>query len=75
MTIADRIASIALPRRAEGRQDLASRLDGVLERLDTIEAKLQSDEQDQHHLRQSTRVLGNPPRPCLLAEYDATNPQ
>lgn len=47
------IAAYFVEQKAE--QDLAGRLDRVLERLDTLEAKLQSDEQEQH-LQQSARA-------------------
>lgn len=40
----------------KGEQDLASRLDRVLERLDAIEAKLQPAEQEQHRLQESARA-------------------
>jgi voltage-gated potassium channel len=48
------VAAYFVEQKAE--QDLASRLDRVLERLDAIEAKLQPDEMDQHRLPESTRA-------------------
>jgi voltage-gated potassium channel len=48
------IAAYFVEQKAE--QDLASRLDRVLERLDAIEAKLQAAEMEQHRLPESTRA-------------------
>jgi voltage-gated potassium channel len=50
------IAAYFVEQKAE--QDLAGRLDRVLERLDAIEAKLPSDEQEQHRLQESARAQG-----------------
>jgi voltage-gated potassium channel len=44
----------------KGEQDLASRLDRVLERLDAIEAKLQPGEQEQRHLPDRLAPSGSP---------------
>jgi voltage-gated potassium channel len=50
------IAAYFVEQKAE--QDLAGRLDRVLERLDAIEAKLPSDEQEQQRLQESARAQG-----------------
>ena len=50
------IAAYFVEQKAE--QDLAGRLDRVLERLDAIEAKLPSDEQEQQRLQGSARAQG-----------------
>jgi voltage-gated potassium channel len=50
------IAAYFVEQKAE--QDLAGRLDRVLERLDAIEAKLQQDQQEQHRLQESARAQG-----------------
>jgi voltage-gated potassium channel len=50
------IAAYFVEQKAE--QDLAGRLDRVLERLDAIEAKLPPDEQEQHRLQESARAQG-----------------
>jgi voltage-gated potassium channel len=50
------IAAYFVEQKAE--QDLAGRLDRVLERLDAIEAKLPPDGQEQHRLQESARAQG-----------------
>jgi voltage-gated potassium channel len=50
------IAAYFVEQKAE--QDLAGRLDRVLERLGAIEAKLPSDEQEQQRLQESARAQG-----------------
>jgi voltage-gated potassium channel len=50
------IAAYFVEQKAE--QDLAGRLDRVLERLDAIEARLQPDEQEKHRLQEAARTQG-----------------
>jgi voltage-gated potassium channel len=51
------IAAYFVEQKAE--QDLAGRLDRVLERLDAIEARLQPDEQEKHRLQESVAPRGS----------------
>jgi voltage-gated potassium channel len=50
------IAAYFVEQKAE--QDLAGRLDRVLERLEVIEAKLRSDEPEQQRLQESAQTRG-----------------
>jgi hypothetical protein len=55
------IAAYFVEQKAE--QDLASRLDRILERLDVIEAKLQPDGQGEQRSQESARAREGSPTP------------